>query len=56
MKPYRVDAFISGKHSKKYFRTEAQAIEYSERQSQRGEIVFLLKLITDKTYDVIKII
>ena len=55
-KLYRVDAFIGGKHSKRGFHSEEKALEYGERVSQRGEIVFLMKRMASGLYDVERII
>ena len=55
MKKYRVDAFIHGCHKKRYFSDLRSAESYGEKQNQRGELVFLLKRMPDKLFDVLKI-
>ena len=46
---FRVDVFNAGKHSKNYFETRKEAIEFA---SQKSGIKFLLHYVSDGKYDV----
>lgn len=51
-KLYRVDTFPSNKQ--RFFNTEREAIEYGEAQVKHGGIAFLLKILIDNKYDVVR--
>lgn len=56
MKQYRVDAFVCGRHSKRYFSSRERAERFGRKQNDRGELVFLLKKMNGSNlYDVIHI-
>ena len=56
-KEFRVDGFVCGNHTKKYFNNREAAEQFGIQLNQRGEIVFLLKRMNGTNlYDLLKII
>lgn len=53
-KPFRIDSFSDKKHENFFFDSESEAVEFGEKQSKKGKVVFLLEHVIDGKYDVVR--
>lgn len=55
-KKFRIDSFYGLAHAKAYFDFEEDAIEYGLHEFEAGNVVFLLRLVSHKKYEVVCLI
>ena len=49
---YRIDAFINGKKAITVFNNREEALAFGKEEASKGKIVFILREVIERYYDV----
>lgn len=49
---YRIDSFIGGKKTVTVFDNREEAVTFGKREASKGKIVFILREVIERYYDV----